>query len=94
MRLPKEIIEYLAQTIVHDLLAKGLITIVPEQQEELIGRIKHVITEDLLVEDHLNDEVRELLQEHASDMAKGQVEYQKMFLLVKRRLVRERGLIL
>ena len=47
-----------------------------------------------MVEDRLNDEVRQLLEEHADKMAGGSVEYHEMFKLVKAKLVRERKLIL
>lgn len=93
MRLPKGMIEHLAHTIVRDLLAKDLIT-TTGSTNDLIARVRHVITEDLLVEDRLNEEVRDLLKEHATDLAKGNIEYQKMFMLVKRKLIKERGLIL
>ncbi|RMF90793.1 MAG: DUF507 family protein [Nitrospinota bacterium] len=94
MRLRKEMIAHLAKTLVHDLLKRKAIEIPPEKEEEIIGRVRHVITEDLLVEDRLNEEVREILKAYAADMARGNIEYQKMFALVKRKLIKERGLIL
>jgi hypothetical protein len=56
--------------------------------------IREVITEDLQVEDRLNDEVKALLRAFSNEFNRGEADYQKMFTMVKRKLVQERGLIL
>jgi hypothetical protein len=93
MRLRREMIQYLAQAITRDLSAKGCIQMLGEREkvEELI---REVITEDLLVEDRLNDEIKELLRAYSQEFSKGEADYFKMFAMVKRKLVQERGLIL
>lgn len=93
MRLRREMIQYLAQAIVRDLTDKGNIQILAgrDKVEELV---REVITEDLQVEDRLNDEVKALLQAFSNEFSRGEADYQKMFTMVKRRLVQERGLIL
>jgi hypothetical protein len=63
-------------------------------REKVEVSIREVITEDLQVEDRLNDEVKELLRAFSSEFNKGEADYQKMFTMVKRKLVQERGLIL
>jgi uncharacterized protein len=93
MRLRKEMIEYLSKKIVGLLEEREMIEIETDA-EKLKGVINQIITEDLLVEDKLNDEVRELLQEHLDEVYKGNVDYSKMFNMIKSKLVRERGLIL
>jgi hypothetical protein len=62
-----------------------------EKVEELI---REVITEDLQVEDRLNDEVKDLLRAFSNEFNKGEADYHTMFTMVKRKLVQERGLIL
>jgi hypothetical protein len=93
MRLRREMIQYLAQAVVRDLSAKGCIQMLAEREkvEELV---REVITEDLQVEDRLNDEVKALLRAFSSEFSRGEADYHKMFTMVKRRLVQERGLIL
>jgi uncharacterized protein len=93
MRLRREMIQYLAQAVARDLRAKGCVQMVGdgEKVEELI---REVITEDLQVEDRLNDEVKELLRAFSNEFNKGEADYHKMFTMVKRKLVQERGLIL
>ena len=93
MRLRREMIQYLAEAIARDLSATGCIQMLGarEKVEELVCE---VITEDLQVEDRLNDEVKELLRAFSNEFNKGEADYYKMFTMVKRKLVQERGLIL
>jgi hypothetical protein len=50
--------------------------------------------DELQVEDRLNAEIRNLMKAYESEIEKGHVDYQKMFAIIKSKLVRERGLIL
>jgi hypothetical protein len=86
-------IHYLAQAIARDLRTKGCVEMLGDREkvEELI---REVITADLQVEDRLNDEVKELLRAFSNEFNKGEADYHKMFTMVKRKLVQERGLIL
>ena len=54
----------------------------------------NVIVDDLSVEDRLNEEVREILEQHQEKINRGNIDYHKMFLMIKRMLVQERGLVL
>jgi len=93
MRLRKEMVDYIAKQITKNLLDKDLITLeVPA--EKLTAELRRLITEDLLVEDRLNEEVKEILRAHAAEMDRSNIDYARMFAMVKRQLVKERGLIL
>jgi hypothetical protein len=52
------------------------------------------MTEELGVEDRLNAEVRRLMEPYEDQIEQGHVDYQKMFTMIKQKLVRERGIIL
>jgi hypothetical protein len=93
MRLLKEMVDYLSRILAEQLIKEEFISI-KGSQEEVEARIKHVIMEDLLVEDRLNQEVKEILREYASEIDKREVDYSRMFNLIKSKLVKERGLIL
>ena len=93
MRLKKEFIEKLTQKIVKSLLDKDLI-IWEDTPEKLEIIIKGLIVEDLMVEDHLNDEVKQLLESRTEDYERSMMDYGRVFQLVKSKLARERGLIL
>lgn len=63
----------------------------PEKLETIISAI---ITEDLLVEDRLNDEVKTLLEARTKDYERDMMDFGRVFQMVKSKLVRERGLVL
>jgi hypothetical protein len=86
-------IDYVAQTITDNLLAKGLLTL-ETSADAVTAECRRLIMDDLLVEDRLNDEVKVILNAHTNEIDRGDIDYSRMFSMVKRQLVRERGLIL
>jgi hypothetical protein len=93
MRLTKERIQSIASTTIGRLRKLGLLEITGST-DNLTRSLDHAITEELTVEDRLNAEIREILKKFESDFEKGRADYQKMFTMVKQKLVRERGLVL
>lgn len=93
MRLRREMVQHLAQAIARDLLGKGFMQTRGDRPkiEELL---REVITDELQVEDRLNDEVKEILRAFSHEFSRGEADYQKMFTMVKRKLIQDRGLIL
>jgi hypothetical protein len=93
MRVPKSWVPILAKKIVDNLNEKKMVgPAIP--MDKLITKTEEIITEELMVEDRLHDEVRELLKKHAADIEKGRMDYRKLFDLTKHRLVKERNLVL
>jgi|TARA_B110000014_G_C20066032_1_gene555562 hypothetical protein len=93
MRIQKELTELLAKKIVKSLIDKNLI-IWEESPEKLQSIVNEIITEDLMVEDLLNDEVKTLLESKTDEYERDMMDYGRVFQMVKSKLVRERGLIL
>jgi hypothetical protein len=93
MRLTKEFTELLAKNIVRSLLDKDLI-VWEDSAEKLQTIINGIITEDLMVEDRLNEEVKTLLDSKTEEYERSMMDYGRVFQMVKSKLVRERGLIL
>lgn len=60
----------------------------------LVEALDQAVTAELSIEDRLNSEVRQLLKAYEHQIETGQVDYQKMFTMIKQKLVRERGIIL
>jgi len=60
----------------------------------LVETLDQAVTGELSIEDRLNSEVRQLLKAYEHQIETGQVDYQKMFTMIKQKLVRERGIIL
>jgi len=63
-------------------------------RKALADSLDSVITEELSIEDRLNAEVRQMLKAHEQEIERGHADYQKMFTMLKHKLVRERGIIL
>lgn len=92
MRLTPDEIEFIARKIVKTLVAEQKIE--TESEAQLIEGLTKVITEEMHVEDRLNDEVREVLIQHASEMERSNITYTEMFKMVKRKLAKEKGIVL
>ncbi len=93
MRIPKELTELLAKKIVKSLIDKDMI-VWEEPPEKLQSVINGIITEDLMIEDRLNEEVKTLLDSKTEEYERSMMDYGRVFQMVKSKLVRERGLIL
>ena len=92
MRLTSDEIEYIARKIVKTLSAEGKLEI--DSEARVVESIARVIADELMVEDRLNEEVREVLIQHASEMERSNITYTEMFKMVKKKLAREKGIIL
>jgi len=94
MKLKPSQIRYIAYIIVDQLKQNGFIIYDDKIKRDLVAKVEKVITEDLMVEDKLNEEVRQILEKYRDYMIREHIEYHKMFATVKRKLIKERGLIL
>ncbi len=93
MRIPRSWIKPLARRIIKNLISKDLIEpLAPE--ENLLETTEQIILDELMVEDRLNEEVREILKKFESEIEKGRLDYRKLFELTKQKLVKERNIIL
>ena len=93
MKLRKELVFYLSEQLIKSLEEKQLI----DSGGDVKGvaeSVTAVIVDDLQVEDELNTEVKEMLEKVGEEIDSSNVNYHKMFQMVKQKLARERGLIL
>jgi hypothetical protein len=91
MRIPKTWVPLLAKKIVDNIISKELIK--PTVSiEKLRLETEELILNELSIEDRLNEEVRELLKNHTSEIEQGRLDYRKLFELTKQKLVKERNL--
>ena len=93
MKFSRERITLVSKAIVGRLVADKAIAVTCDV-ESLTRHVGDLIERELSVEDRLNQEVRTLLKQYERQIESGQVDYQKMFSMVKRQLVKERGVIL
>jgi hypothetical protein len=92
MRLNKNQIEHMAFIIVRNLFKEE--KIIAESKNNLIADISNLITEEFLNEDKLDQEVREILNQHMEKIRKENIEYQTMFRMIKTKLAKERNIVL
>ena len=91
MRLTSDEIEFISRKIVKTLVARASSRSTPSPGWP---RASAGITEELMREDKLNEEVREVLVQHSSEMQRSNITYTEMFKMVKRKLAKEKGIIL
>ena len=90
MLLAREFVAYLSREVLKRLTPLMVETTDSQATSELIAR---VITEELQVEDRLNDEVREILSQYSDYMRREGVSYQEMFRRTKNTLIAQRKVI-
>jgi len=93
MRVTRERIAAITTGIIDQLQAQSLLE-VTGSKERLAVALEKAITIELSIEDRLNAEVRELLKQYDAEFQSGRADYQKMFTMVKHKLIRERGITL
>ena len=84
-------VEDIAAQIVTDLFSRDFVA--HPEKERLVQLIHQVILEELMVEDKIDEEVRQILSEHTDEIQAANVQYHEMFRRVKAKLQRERNLI-
>ena len=87
MLLAREFVVYLSRELVKRLASTTIETNTPAAVAERVGV---VISDELLVEDRLNDEVRDLLSQYSEYMRREGVSYQEMFRRIKKTLIMQR----
>ncbi|HUK19148.1 MAG TPA: DUF507 family protein [Bryobacteraceae bacterium] len=90
MLLAREFVSYIARQLVHK-LTPG--TIETSNTDLVVEKVAEVISEELAVEDRLNDEVRDLLSQYSEYMRREGVSYQEMFRKIKNTLISQRKVI-
>ncbi|MBI4686444.1 MAG: DUF507 family protein [Nitrospirae bacterium] len=93
MRIPKAWVSVIARKTVESLTEKRLIEL-KSSKEEAIKLLEELMLHELMAEDRLNEEVRELLKKYDSEIEKGRMDYRRLFELTKQKLVKERRIIL
>ncbi|MCX6573324.1 MAG: DUF507 family protein [Candidatus Aminicenantes bacterium] len=92
MRLNKNQLEHLASVILRNLAKEGKLIV--EDKGRLLDEVTGILMDEFMKEDRLDQEVRELLSKHMEKIRKENIEYQAMFKEVKKKLAREKGIVL
>ncbi len=93
MKLRRDYIESLGERLLQRFVQKGYLRLHVDPRT-VRTRICHAIIDDLKVEDELDEEVRKILEGYAQQMRQQNIAYHEMFQMVKRKLIKERNLVL
>ena len=88
MLLAREFVSYLSRQV-----AKRIEGVEVTDPQAVIETVEKTITDELEVEDRLNDEVRDILDQYAEYMRREGVSYQDMFRRIKNTLITQRKVI-
>ena len=93
MLLSRDFVGYMAVELAKRLVANQMVetTATPAALAE---RIRLKMAQEIGVEERLNEEVREILNQHADEMRRTGASYQEMYKKVKGELARQRKLTL
>ena len=90
MLLAREFIGYLSRQVIRKLTPQWIEATDPQIAAEFLSNI---IQSELEIEDHLNEEVREMLSQYSEYMRREGVSYQDMFRRIKNTLITQRKVI-
>ena len=93
MRLSRELIQQIADAVTASIEAKALLK-PGASHKDIALKVAETITADLQAEDRLNKEVEKVLAAYEGEIAKGNMDYRKVFELTKQKLAKERGMVL
>ncbi len=93
MRIQRELIERIAKKVAAALI-DGDFLVWEDRAEKLAAIVNEIITQDLMVEDQLNEEVKTLIESRTQEYERDMMDYGRVFQMVKTKLARERNLIL
>ncbi len=93
MKLSPERIAALAGQLVEKLVAGGMIEPVADRRVLTVS-LERVIVDELSVEDRISAEAKELMRQYESEIARGKLNEQQLFQMIKKQLVKEKGVVL
>ena len=91
MKTQKQMVDFLAKTIVTELVKRRKV-ILKTEESKLIENIAEILLKDLHLEEEINSQVREILKEHSQKLNNANVDYNRMFNLIKKKIMEEKGL--
>jgi hypothetical protein len=88
----EQIAERMAEVVLKRLTAKKVIEVKDEGAAR--AAIRHVVLENLMAEEKLETDARQLLLDHAKAIKDSSADYRQLFGKVREKLARDRGFIL
>ncbi len=92
MRLSNDEIKGLSDFLTKTIVDKNLL-LKQVKTEDISLDIYNIISEDMKIEDKLNEEVKDIMERYDAELKSGKVDYNKLFNMIKQQLIKERKLI-
>jgi hypothetical protein len=92
MRMKEAQVKQLCQRVLVSLRAKQLI-ILKKPEREVLLKMEEIFMKDLRVEDEINREAEKLLDQYAAKMG-DKIDKQKMFQMIKKQLIKDKGVVI
>lgn len=92
MRLKGVHVKLSCQKLLHGLRAKQLV-VLKRGENEVLAKMEEIFIRELKVEDEIDREAEKLLAQYEAKMG-NEIDRQKMFQLIKKQLVKDRGVII
>ena len=92
MRLKEFQVNQICQRILTTLKTKQLIHF-KRGEPEVLAKMVEIFIKDLKVEDEINRQAEQLLAQYAAKMG-GNIDKEKMFQLIKKQLVKDKGVVI
>jgi hypothetical protein len=92
MRLKEPQVKQICQKVLLTLRSKQLI-ILKKTEADVLAKMEEIFLKDLRVEDEINREAEKLLDQYVAK-AGGNIDRQKMFLLIKKQLVKDKNVVI
>ena len=83
----------MSKEIAAALVEKGMVEL-KVSEKDFAALLEELILDELMVEDRLNAEIREMLKQHEAEIEKGRLDYRKVFDLTKQKILKERNIII
>jgi hypothetical protein len=92
VRLKETQVQQLCQKVLLTLRSKQLI-ILKRPEREILAKMEEIFIADLKVEERINREAEQLLEKYAAQ-AGGNIDRQKMFQMIKKQLIKDKGVVI
>lgn len=78
-------------------IAKGLVNdnvIITEDKEKLVKQIEEIVAKELVKEDQLDEQVKDILKDKLDEIRNTNVDYYEMFKMVKSKLAQKENIVI
>lgn len=89
MKLKPPLVKKLATAIITELRNKKLVNIL-SSPEKTLAKIESVILADLKVEQEIDQKARQMMDQYRNQVESGTIDYQKMYSLIRKQLIKDR----